>query len=75
MLNGHGIARDATGNIFFTFQPANVASDTQCLVRFDKDGTNGKLLGEKGPNGLSQGVPHGLRLEHDAKKGQVRALA
>ena len=70
VLNGHGVARDATGNIYFTFQPANVGDDAQVLVRFNPDGTNGTLLGEKGANGLSQGVPHGLRLEHDEEKGQ-----
>ena len=70
VLNGHGIARDAAGNLYFTFQPANVAEDTQVLVRWNADGTNGTLLGEKGPNGLSQGVPHGLRLEHDEADGK-----
>ena len=70
VLNGHGIARDAAGNLYFTFQPANVAEDTQVLVRWNADGTNGTLLGEKGPSGLSQGVPHGLRLEHDEADGK-----
>ena len=70
VLNGHGIARDSAGNLYFTFQPANVAEDTQCLAKFNPDGTNGILLGDKGPTGLSQGTPHGLRLEHDAAKKQ-----
>ena len=48
VLNGHGIARDAVGNLYFTFQPAQVAADTQVLVKFNPDGTNGTLLGEKG---------------------------
>ncbi len=65
VLNGHAVAIDNKGQIFFTFQPANVAMDTQVLARFDPDGTNGVLLGEKGPAGLSKGVPHGLRYEHD----------
>jgi len=69
VLNGHAVAIDNHGSIFFTFQPANVAADTQVLARFDPDGTNGVLLGEKGPAGLSQGVPHGLRYEHDEDTG------
>ena len=39
VLNGHGVARDATGNIYFTFQPANVGDDAQVLVRFNPDAT------------------------------------
>ena len=70
VLNGHGIARDKEGYIYFTFQPTNVAEDTQVLVKFNPDGTKGVLLGDKGPTGLSQGVPHGLRLEHDETLGQ-----
>jgi hypothetical protein len=46
------------GNLYFTFQPANLAEDTQCLVKFKPDGTGGVLLGDKGASGLSQGVPH-----------------
>ena len=67
VLNGHAVTTDSAGNIYLTFQPANVAADTQCLARWAPDGTNGVLLGEKGPAGLSQGVPHGLELEHDAQ--------
>ena len=70
VLNGHAVAVDATGNIFFTFQPSNVAADTQVLVKWKPDGTGGVLLGGKGPGGLSGGVPHGLELEHDAEKKQ-----
>ena len=67
VLNGHAVTTDSAGNIYLTFQPANVAADTQCLARWAPDGTNGVLLGERGPAGLSQGVPHGLELEHDAQ--------
>jgi len=70
VLNGHGVARDAAGNIYFTFQPANVGADAQVLVKWKVDGTDGVLLGEQGAAGLSRGVPHGLRLEHDAKQGK-----
>ena len=47
-----------------------MAADTQVLARWNADGTNGVLLGEKGPAGLSQGIPHGLRYEHDAAAGE-----
>eukprot|EP01052_Picozoa_sp_SAG31_P013219 SAG31_NODE_791_length_12069_cov_22.664411_2_plen_344_part_00 len=69
VLNGHAVTTDSKGNIYLTFQPANLAADTQCLARWKPDGTGGELLGEKGPAGLSQGVPHGLELEADDADG------
>lgn len=33
VLNGHGIARDATGNLFYTFQPAQVVSCTRYYAK------------------------------------------
>jgi len=64
--NGHGLARDeATGFIYYTFQPTKVTPSTQCLVRFQPDGSNAVFLGIPGPSGLSRGVPHGLRIEFD----------
>lgn len=66
--NGHGLARDAaTGYIYYTFQPKAVTPETRCLVRFDPDGTNAVMLGLPGPSGLSRGIPHGLRIEHDPR--------
>eukprot|EP00927_Polykrikos_kofoidii_P062127 TRINITY_DN56942_c0_g1_i1.p1 TRINITY_DN56942_c0_g1~~TRINITY_DN56942_c0_g1_i1.p1 ORF type:complete len:424 (+),score=62.33 TRINITY_DN56942_c0_g1_i1:85-1356(+) len=64
--NGHGVCKDSKGNIYFTFVPKKVDATTQVLARFDPDGTNGKMLGEAGFNGLSAGVPHGLRIEETA---------
>ena len=65
LLNGHGLTKDKDGNVYFTFQPMNVASTTQVLVRFKKDG--GQYVGEAiGDPALASGVPHGLRIEHGA---------
>lgn len=70
-LNGHGLTQDSQGNIYFTFVPKRVTNITQALVRFVPDGTNATLLGQPGPDGLSAGVPHGLRIEEDARTGQA----
>jgi hypothetical protein len=63
MRNGHGLCRDAGGNIYFTFEPEKVEANTRCLVRFAPDGTNPALLGSD--NALAQGVPHGLNIHLD----------
>jgi hypothetical protein len=67
MKNGHGLCRDAAGNIYFTFEPVKVEAGTRCLVRFAPDGTGAVLLGKD--NALAQGVPHGLsiQVEKDGK--------
>eukprot|EP00730_Choanoeca_flexa_P007334 TRINITY_DN12315_c0_g3_i1.p2 TRINITY_DN12315_c0_g3~~TRINITY_DN12315_c0_g3_i1.p2 ORF type:complete len:344 (+),score=47.72 TRINITY_DN12315_c0_g3_i1:2142-3173(+) len=62
VLNGHGLCKDHLGNIYFTFQPTNVTTDTQCLIRFAPDGTEPQLIGD--PQ-LSQGVPHGLKIGYE----------
>lgn len=64
MLNGHGLAKDSAGNIYFTFQPVSVETQTRVLVRFNPDGTGGTLLGDD--NRLAYGVPHGLRIRTEA---------
>jgi hypothetical protein len=69
-LNGHGLCQDMEGNIYFTFVPKEVTDETQVLVKFSPDGKGATLLGQKGPRGLSGGVPHGLRLEYDTATGE-----
>lgn len=68
--NGHGVTKDSHGNIYFTFVPKKVNHYTQVLVKFAPDGTNATLLGKPGPEGLSGGVPHGLRIEEDPATGK-----
>jgi len=66
LLNGHGLCKDQQGNLYFTFQPAVVGPTSQALVRFSptfEASLSGHPL-------LSQGVPHGLRIEHDPKVKQ-----
>ena len=68
MRNGHGLCLDTQGNIFFTFEPAEVTERTRCLVRFAPDGTRPTLLGPD--NALAHGVPHGLNIQVE-KDGQA----
>jgi len=63
MANGHGLAKDRHGRIYFTYEPARVTPDTRALVRFAPDGSGGELLGED--SALAMGVPHGLRLSEE----------
>jgi hypothetical protein len=67
MKHGHGLCRDADGNIYFTFEPQKAEAQTQALVRFTPDGTGAVLLGD--PK-LATGVPHGLNI-HTEKDGQT----
>lgn len=60
MKNGHGLCRDAQGNIYFTYEPESLEDQTRSLVRFAPDGTNPVLLGAD--NALARGVPHGLNI-------------
>lgn len=69
--NGHGLCKDKKGQIYFTFQPKHKTAYSQALVRFQPDGTNGVLLGDKGPDGLSMGVPHGLRIDYSEGTGYL----
>lgn len=68
--NGHGVCKDTNGTIYFTFVPKHVTETTQVLARWHPDGTEVQMLGKPGPTGLAGGTPHGLRIEHDEKKGQ-----
>eukprot|EP00494_Astrolonche_serrata_P005186 UN05202 len=70
MLNGHGLAV-WDESIYFTYQPASVENGTQALVSFSLDGKNSKMLGIKGPTGISSGVPHGLRKEYDPTTNEM----
>lgn len=64
-LNGHGLAFDEENDSFyFTWQPKSLTNTTHALARFSLSPRGVELLGEAGPNGLSWGVPHGLRLEN-----------
>jgi hypothetical protein len=63
MKNGHGLCRDAQGNIYFTFEPEQVREQTRCLVRFSPEGTGPVLLGTD--NALAHGVPHGLNIHFE----------
>lgn len=69
-LNGHGVCKDTDGTIFFTFVPKKVSQTTQVLAKWSPDGTGVTLLGQPGPEFLSGGTPHGLRIEHDEKLDQ-----
>ncbi len=64
MRHGHGLCRDAAGNIYFTFEPEKVEPETRCLVRFNPDGTGATLLGTD--NTLAHGAPHGLNIDVEA---------
>lgn len=64
MKNGHGLARDHQGNIYFTYESDSVDADTRALIRFDPDGTGAEVLGTD--NTLAQGTPHGLRISYEA---------
>lgn len=68
MRHGHGLCRDDEGNIYFTYEPEAVESNTRCLVRFAPDGTGATLLGKD--NALAFGAPHGLNIavEKDGKR-------
>ena len=59
MQDGHGLAVVGE-NLYFTYHAVKVEETTQALVRFDIDGTNAKMLGKTGIEGLSYGTPHGL---------------
>jgi sugar lactone lactonase YvrE len=61
MRHGHGLCRDAAGNIYFTYEPEKVEPQTRCLVRFNPDGTGAELLGTD--NALAHGAPHGLNID------------
>ena len=65
MKHGHGLCHDAAGNIYFTYEPVKVETDTRCLVRFDPEGVNPQLLGSD--NALAFGAPHGLNIHVDAQ--------
>lgn len=64
LRNGHGLARDKSGRVYFTYEPMRVLDTTRALVRFAPDGTGAELLGPD--NLLSYGVPHGLRISYEA---------
>ena len=64
LVNGHGVAKDAAGNIYFTYESANKGdAGVRALLRFAPDGTGGKLLGNAT---LAQGVPHGIKVQREA---------
>ena len=63
--DGHGLAKDRAGNIYYTFNPREHTPTSQVLVRFSPDGRNPTWLGEMGEGGLSRGIPHGLQIEYD----------
>ncbi len=61
MRHGHGLCRDGSGNIYFSYEPENIQEHTRTLIRFAPDGTGATLLGAD--NALAFGVPHGLNIE------------
>jgi len=63
LKNGHGLARDHQGNIYFTYESDSVEEDTRALIRFDSNGNNAVLLGKD--NSLAFGTPHGLRISYE----------
>jgi hypothetical protein len=65
-MNGHGLAFDRKNDVFyFTWQPKKLQSTSHALARFSGNGNEVSLLGIAGPDGLSAGTPHGLRLEEE----------
>ena len=68
LRNGHGLARDKSGNIYFTYESFNKTDPAvRALMRFAPDGTGGELLGDEK---LAQGVPHGIKPAVDNSDGQ-----
>lgn len=59
--DSHGWAVDADNNIYLTYNPA--AGDTNCLVRWAPDGTQGQVFGPGAS--VCAGTPHGLRLHKE----------
>jgi hypothetical protein len=43
--NGHGLALDSAGNIYYAFEPENVEAGTKSLARFTPSGQNVELIG------------------------------
>lgn len=65
MLHGHGLAKDTSGNIYFTYVVANASSEDRCLVKFSP--SDSYALGQmQGDPTLSQGTPHGLRIDYES---------
>lgn len=65
LLNAHGLAiSQVDGAIYFTYESQcsnkmDCPDGTAALIRFNPDGTNATLLGDKT---LAYGTPHGLKL-------------
>lgn len=64
LVNGHGLAKDARGHIYFTYEAGNKDdAAVRAVVMFAPDGSGGTLLGNAT---LAQGVPHGLKVIKEA---------
>ena len=66
LLHGHGLTKDKTGNIYFTYEsqtPAKATPGVRALIRYAPDGTGGTLLGDAT---LAQGIPHGIKIAEEA---------
>jgi len=69
MLHGHGLAKDLDGTIYFTYvvNATTPGPNDRCLVQFaPQNGVysgEGKMIGDPL---LSQGTPHGLRIDSDS---------
>lgn len=62
LRNAHGLVTDAAGRIYFTYEHGG--NDTNCLVRWEADGTGARFL-TAGGKALCEGVPHGLQLSDE----------
>jgi hypothetical protein len=65
LVNGHGLARDKAGNIYFTYESSDKSdAGARAILLFAPDGSGGTLLGDD--NSLAQGVPHGIKVQQEA---------
>lgn len=63
LLHGHGLTKDAAGNIYFTYASSNLTDPgVRALIKYNPDGTGGTLLGNAT---LAQGVPHGIKVQKE----------
>jgi len=74
MQHGHGLAKDVDGIVYLTYVVDGEPSPTdQCLVVFTPDPVTG-LYGEGvlvGDAALSQGTPHGLRIDYSGSEASL----
>ena len=61
--NAHGLAVDADGNIYMTYDTDSVTAESRALVKWRPDGSSPQSVGDT--NELTLGTPHGLRYSQE----------